>query len=169
MLSKLLDEAINEIDFSQFELESMLEANPALIEMLGEGWIIDEALEHLAGMRQLVELKAKPDRPTASKGKSKGFGTKSGNPGNNPWSDYGASGPKGGAGTGGTTMHDVLGKGGRKKTGEWDCKCSNYECDCLSNKTSYMKSFKIDKARHLAYNRKYKANAHPRKEHPRSV
>ena len=169
-LSALLEQAILDemLDLKlESEVEFMLEMNPELIDLLSEGVLLEDMVGQLNELKvpSPKEVKARAKAKSAAKSKKN---LRKGNPGNDPWSDYGARGVPGASGTGGTTMHDVLGKGGRSKTGEWSCKCKNYECDCKSSDGS-TKSFRINKGRHLAYNRRYKAHAHPRKDHPRSV
>ena len=177
MLSKMLSEAVEavaeDLDDGELEafLETVLDENADLVDLFEGGWDVYEAIEHLDSLQ---EFKVPSPKEVAAKKKKKNRAKsnknlKVGNPNNDPWSDYGARGVKGAKGTGGTQMHDVLGSGGRKKTGTYQCRCKNYTCDCRNIKTGFTKTFTIKKSRHLAYNKRYKAHPHPQKDHPRSV
>ena len=191
MLSKMLSEAVEavaedlddqEVAFLEFVLDENDGAIEELFDLIDGGWDFYEAIDHLGS---LMEFKVPSPKEVAARKKKKNRAKSNknlqkGNPGNNPWSDYGASSPRakklGAAGTGGTTMHDVLGKGGRNRTGEWTCSTlGKYQYKCTSNKRKdrdgdpVVKFVNIDGGAHKAYNKRYKAHPHPKKDHPDSV
>jgi hypothetical protein len=182
MLSKMLADAVAEVteDMSQDDLEVMLESimdlNPELVDLVDEGWILDEAIDHLDSLQ---EFKVPSPKEVAGRKKAKSRSKSSknlrvGNPGNNPFSNYGVTGKKGGSGG---KRHRVFGaKRPGQQTGEWSCNCKNYTCKCTSSKRKnrkggpMVKTFTIDKANHLkgAPGAMWKASGHSKKEHPHS-
>lgn len=47
-------------------------------------------------------------------------------------------------------------KGHNQRTDDWECVCSDYECDCEDKLTGETKRIKIDKGYKAAYNKLYK-------------